>query len=762
MSLLLFLAQAQLPVSPLVNLGPGPFGLMPFGGGGKETIPGPSLVSTTPVNGTPNVAPDAAIDFTVTADASIDPLATKVIVDGQLALVGITFMPGFTGSISTNAAGVTYLFTLHPLFTRKIVDIVIECADMLGNFGSFSFALGANVGQVTSLAAKTYCDGKRIDLSWANPSGATQVKIRRSSVGYCRFVDDPGTDIYTGAPITRFVDGVYVGSLVTSNAALLEGVFYYYTVFLSFSAVAPYVWAASLSAEVEGLSIKDYFTAEGDYVYALLPREVRRADSDSGRGTDQFKTRDYCRVLQCGINLYRGWLESLLLFRDPDAMPAGRIGDGANNYGILAAQLWDYGLPAGASLDAQTLRRLVYSLIGVYKNKGNCQGLIDLTKAATTWDARCDELIEPYCGVNRLATTYDNQSSINRFIASVTANDGTTSVLGQATLPSARLFLADGLTAAAVLPPIPAPAFVLDALGTYACVSSVVAPFGGAQVILFANAAAQLRKEITGTMSAGVRPTLLTIDTTSYPWQFPANLGFAAPLYSSGAFIGMKLMDSAGSIFTIQISDPDPSGKTVLTLSAAAAGGAFSIAAAFDPAGATFATRIPLLQAKVYTGEFSLTMDPAWDVRLKDETQTGPWSLLSSVTSTKGPAWSPTPVDVIVIAKNVHSDKGKALTVGANTITDTTKAWATNQWRGFYLLPDWNQPKLFRIVSNSATEIVVDIPPGAGGLDSLAQGGKSYYVVLTEKNGIRYGNVVAMLPSFVPIDMKPTVKFETV
>jgi hypothetical protein len=420
----------------------------------------------------------------------------------------------------------------------------------------------------------------------------------------------------------------------------------------------------------------------------------------------------------------------------------------------------------GQSLDATTLRRLAFGLVGLYKQKGICANLVDLAKIMTTWDARCDEMIDPLCGVSHLFFTHDNESSINQSISTLSANNGIVSVAGQVTLTVARYFDALGTTPTGALPVTPAAAFMIDSLGTFACIDSIGVA-GATQVITFADVDAALRREIIGIGTGGLSAfTINSIDIASFPWQFPSPLD--EPTYGENAFVGLVLMDSAGDLFTVTSSEAtDSAGDTVLAVEVYGGGvgnttsGAFSIAAEFDPAGVLYAGRIPLLRAKIYTGEFSLTYDPIWDVRLKDETAIGPWSLISSFSSTLGVSWSPTPVDVVVIAQNAHEVIGQATDVYGNALTDDTQAWTPDEWRGMYLLPEWNQHKIFKILGNTATEIAVDIPPGVGDLDTVAQA-NSHYVVLTAKDAIRYTNLVSLLPSFIPAEIRPFIKFETV
>ena len=713
----------------------------------------------TPLQGASGVALTAPFSFRVYSDANIDTSTLlQIYVNGVTAYYAGAPSPGFAFTVSSVFDGVSgkyivsFTCTTHPSFTTKKVSVSVTLRDATSAYLHYGWDFSPVFGQVSNLTAKTWPDGKRIDLSWTLPAGAVGVKIRRSSLGYPRYIDDPGQDIYSGAAISAFVDGVYTGSdRLSSNKDLAENTFYYYTVFVAFDA-AMVSWTATLSAEIQGLSIKDYYTQDGDYVYNLLPKEVRHQDGLTSRGVNQYDMQKYCRVIQAGVNLHRGWFESLLHMRDPDLMPAGRTGDGGNNYGILGAQLWDYGLPAGLALDAATMRKLALALVTLYENKGHCANLVTLAKTVTTWDVVCSEMVESLCGVLHLAYTWDTSSYITEVNSALSlANDANASVMGQVTIPTAGMIIPG--SAAAALPALPVPAYIIDGMGTFACIASVAAASGGNQVITFTDPHAFLRKEITGQgnyLGTGYNYWRTTAwDPQANHWQFP--FPAAGPMLANNAFVGYTFMDSAGNRFTITSLTYGGAFPT-MTLSGVPVDGAFAIAPAFAPGG-TFATRQPIFSAKIYTGEFTLTYDPRWDPRLNDETYVGPWSLISSFSSAQSSYWAPTPNDVVLVSNNGVGDQGKSTSVERRAITDTSvggsRPWGTGVWTGYYLLPDWNQNRLFRITGNEGQTIFVAVAEGAPGLDVCSHPG-SHYAILSEKDAIRYTNLVAMLPSFIP------------
>lgn len=623
------------------------------------------------------------------------------------------------------------------------------------------FLFNVTVPTVTNAVSKTWCDGQRIDIFWDYPAGTTQILIIRSQSSYCRFPDDPGVTVYSGPPINGYVDGPgpvpasYPAGTVQSTTPLEENQFYYYTIFVSFDAGSPYSWVWSQNAQIGGLSIKDYQSYYPYYLYNLLPSAYRRRDADPSRGTDQYLLRDYTMVIQCQVNIMRGWMEGLLQLRDPDNMPAGRIGQAENQTGILEAQSWDLGLLPEKSFDAGVLRRIAAGLIPITKEKGTCPGLVDLTKLFTTWNSTCDEAIEPECGVDRIFTLWDGVSKINEIVVTSSSSNPTISA-GSLEFSTATLFMADGLTPDTIPGTnlgVGTVAFVQDAMGTFACVETVSARSGGNQTINFTSASALLRESITGvgTGAAG-QFTIVSVDTSSYPWQFPSSGGFGPPEWGSNAWGGYYLKDSAGNVFPITFSQPTSSGLTVLEVTGTPASGAFTLAYAFDSG------KNPLFNCRLYTGEFSFWLDPKWDIRLNNELSVGPWSVLVSLGAIQTTGYAPTPADVTIWVENVASVLGTSNAAPLpDTLADTTQAWTPHEWMGFYLLPNWDLTNIFPIVDNSATTVTVDIGLG-GGLDTVSIDG-SYYVILSEEDAVMYSRLVQLLPSFTPFESRPFVKF---
>lgn len=617
-----------------------------------------------------------------------------------------------------------------------------------GRFGQSAWGGGsleqpsANVlGDVSNLEARTWCEGKRIDLRWKNPEGATHVLIRRSKYAYCHYIDDPGETIYEGLAIEAFTDGVGEPGTLSSGTPLEENTFYYYTVFIR--TLGDDYWKFSRDATVQGLSIRDYNSLYGDYVYKLLPRAYRMQDADPALGEDRYRLKEYCNVIQCGVNLFRGWIEGLSLLRDADRMPAGAIGVASNQTGILSAQVWDLGIQPEQSFDSGVLRRIALGIVPVYQQKGLCSGLVELFRVFAGWEAMCDEMVAAFCGVDRLFRVWDGESRIVYGSGTPDAlvfNEGSC----EFKLGSLSGELDDGLS------------FIEDAVGTVVCVESWQKDSSGNTLVELNDPAAKLRYELVGTVTGvGNTSVAFEVNPSSYPWQLP---GEGPPKFGHNAWAGYTLIDSEGFQYKILSSQPtNASGITTLELSSplsyegnAAVAWGYGLSSSFED-------RKPIARVRLFIGSFSLTYNPRHDHRLIGVNVPSGWSFLPTLGSS-GPYQAHAPNDIVLWVSGVHRDLGKSTGVTSNTLSDSGKTWTPGRWKGFYVLPSWTQSTLYRILDNDADELMVEVPDGVPGLDHAAAIG-SEYVILHERDAIKYSRLVTLLPSFMPDDARGFIRF---
>ncbi len=737
-----------------------------------------SLGSPLPVSGT-LCSPTSDISFVIVSSvANIDMAQTNVWVESQLAILGGVIQPEFAGSIILGINQASIVITTHPSFTHRNVDVVILTKDLLNPFEWLEYVITPELPGVRELRAKTWPEGKRIDLIFLVPNGVQQVRIRRSKLSYSSFPEDPGDDIYIGTPtnldttpITRFYDGNVIDPVYRSSGSFLEeNCFYYYTIFVTYSRTFPEVWLTDPESRVQGLSIKDYHASEGDWVYKLLPLTYRQRDADPNRGSDQYKLLDFCKVIQAYASLQRGWQEALLMLRDPELMPAGRLDENQNQTGLLAAQVWDLGANPERSYDAGVLRRLAAGIVSVYQAKGTCPGLVNYVKLLTGWDSRCDEQVEPVCAIDRLFQLHDEESYI--LLASGTAGSSPADVwvyqFGELFVPPGGMTEADGVTPATApltSDEVPTVGAIIDALGTFVCVSEVQNVIGG-QRFLFTEPHARLRAEMTGVGLAGPpterRFTITLIDFTSpqggWPWQFPTE----EPIFMTNALKGLKLLDSANVLHTIESSSETAFGQTEVVVENGTGdpiAGSYSIAWNITP-GASFADRTVHWRGRFLVGSHSFLVDPVWDVRLLEENVPSYWSFLIGFGSSLGVlGYTATPADVTIWVADQHEEIGKVSSITQNSITIPEVSWTTDQWVNYYVIPNWNQNKSFRIVHNTNDTLVVSTFPSMQGLFGVTDTDRTY-VILDELNRVKYHQLINSLPSYLPYDVRGIVKFE--
>jgi hypothetical protein len=616
-----------------------------------------------------------------------------------------------------------------------------------------AFLFRVDQPQISELRAVTFPEGNRVDLTWRNGSGTTRVRILRSQKGHPRLPYDPDAEaIYAGVAVTNFTDTVAPGA-------------YYYTVFLSSAASAPMQpeqWLFSADGMVTGLSIEDYEAAEGNYVYQLLPKAVRRADQSTLAGDDRGLAESKTRNLLAVTNLFRGWLSALGDLRDPDLMPAGQIGIPSNQDGLLRAAAKEQGIPVDMNAETSSLRRLVTGISTVQATKGTCPSLVALAKLSTGWDVRCEQENYPHCGSSRVMKTWDGKSTWYRI--NPTSNAPGVSAVHTAETPTGDIV---------ELPTYqPENMFALDAWGGFACVGSVSAGGESDQEISFSDPSAFMRKEL---LITGSSPSdgVFDIDAviTNDAWQLPSETPrswMAGALYSTGA---VSFLDSAGNRFFItgQYETGEfAAGKTRITLapSAPVANGQASIADAHTPG--AWATRSAETGFRLHVGDFSLMPSGLWDARLRSEAFDSYWSFMPGGGSDFADVYAPRPSDVLLwVSGNyealgtVTATKGGAYPSLYNELTDSTAAWIPGALTGHYVIPNWNTRRLYRITGNSETALYLEPNDRDLNIEAVARAG-STYVILSQRDAYSYARLVAALPSFAPKGANVYVRFEPV
>ena len=579
----------------------------------------------------------------------------------------------------------------------------------------FTFIVSGSQPTIGSLLAKTHCHGKRVELSWTAPSGVTVTEyiVKRSRRAFALFVDDDVQTIYTGTNVS------------VSDTGLEENTAYYYTIFYTDDGVNYYVGD---SARVIGLSIKDYRAREGDHwFYDLLPQGVR--NHDSAEGDNQYTLRNYCDVLQCGIQRLRGLTEALVHLPDWDRIVAGRVGEPVNQYGIMEAVLNDMGHPPPRALGLEAMRRVALGLTSIRKGKGTCVGVLEYVERLTRWTGTCVDNSIGECGGGIFFRTWDGFSSkVTGESSSVADGGDIDNTAGQLTDGGASLTVS-----------LFKKGIAIDGLGNIACIED-----NTATVVTFEDAGDQLQfEQVFTTVPAGTTPT---IDGTLVGYR----------KFNDHMFKGLKLKDSAGTVVTItdNTATAADGSTTQLTLSGAIVAGVVSIAVDFLNEPQTYANREPEMHYSLYHGEHYFLVNLLFDLALKG-TLEDPWDILFGGAGTsKVPV--PSVFDVTIwVAAGIAQTTGVSTTLDPTRLIDSTASWTVNEFQGMYVNPNRNSSQLFRVVANSATEIFI----ASGDMTQVANVGDSFYV-LKPLDALRYDTLVKTISIFLPYKVRAFIYFQ--
>lgn len=549
----------------------------------------------------------------------------------------------------------------------------------------------AALPQVQGFEAKTWCLGERVDVSWEPPPGVSVVeyRLKRSRTTFALFVDDA----------TELLAAWTTGATTFSDLNLLPSTVYYYTLFYSTDG-AEFVVADA--ARAAGVSIEDFRASEGEYwLYGSLPAEVRRLDA--AEGPNQYAQRRYFDVLQCGLQLYRGYLDVYRTLPDYAATPAGRIREPVNQYAIIEKRLSDLGFPAQRALGIDTMRRLALGIMGARQWKGSCTGLRMFLELLTTWSAVCQSVSSGSgCNGGTLFHTWDGTSAQKSGQGSEALVDTTA---GQLTDDTGTIF-SQGLYAGGVL---------VDALGNVECIEN-----NTQTVFTFQSSTGQLAFERVFNHAGGFATDTsgrLIHDHSLRGLEVKVGAGAVATIYDNVRGGGLGVIDNTTVIELSPVPGSHP------------ADGAIAVAASFLNEPQAFVDREPEIQYTAYWGEHYWLFRPALDESLRGSLN-DPFDYLYGVDNGGAGAslsFTPGPLDVILwVSAGVASDLGTASAVADEILDDSTATFTANALVGKYLNPNRNQTKLFKIIGNSLTQIFVE----AGNLmTTIAAPGSSYYVV---------------------------------
>ena len=745
--------------------GSGPWGSGPWGG---PTVGSFDLLLAIGIDA-------HTVDLVFSNAILVEP---SVLSPGSYALTGGLVVTGVQQTASNvirlsttvQTVAVVYTVTVNPTF-KDIYGQTIST-----NVASWTAVADSDVVVTTNLSARTNCIGKRIDLAWSNPVGTLHVKILRRLRSWPFDLTDSATVLYDGAAISEFQD--------TSD--LQPQTYYYYLVLVSASP-SPTRYDITEQSKTFALSI-DVFDSK-DWLKKNTPTDAWRKDAipvlQGGGGG--FLDKWYA-VMACWLNLQRGFMRAQRLIADPDNAP----------YHVLPALNNALGIdPEGDSYDYDIVRRPLTSLAYVYKRKGTCPGIVETVRMFTKWDATCLEFGFNNCrgGASNLRT-WDGISS-NDFGdltvgPSVTAADGTATLTDGAHSWIDDLWLEGTLrgpigdvacvktnvgNVVAIKPPPGVTTLAAGAAAgatSFSVTSSVglvpgmsvqitnTTPVSGVYaseiVDIFtiptpgSPATVNLSQALQNTYAAGSRVTIgKSIMRTVYRGYSGTTSGSFTltdprAKFTENQWSGYYVKDSAGNVAPIVHNN----GTTLEVGTPSPAAGAYTIAK-------KFVSGTPHLVYKISNGVHSTIFEPTLDLEERG-TLYDPFNRLYSGSASLAAllgAFGPSDVGVL-IQGNVPLIKG--LAVGAAgavlTLDPSQPAPTANQLVGNWLNPNQNQRQMFKIVSNSTTQVYVE-----GDISSLTVPGQAYYV-LTPRDKNRFQRISSRLQNeFTDTDVNVFVLF---
>lgn len=561
-----------------------------------------------------------------------------------------------------------------------------------------------------NLRAKSLSTGRAIRLTWQNPAGyvSTGWAIKRSTLTFALYVEDE-------VELIVLLDGDVYEYL---DENLDEGTIYYYTLFWTDGGLEDF--RVSDTTRVIGLSLEDYKTNEGEFVYALMPGGVIQAH-ESQSGEDGLALQRMSDVIQQGIHVQRGLL-STLESNTFDTMLTGRIGEAKNQYAQLEVTLRGMGYEPLRYAGIAAMRRVGQALPYIRSWKGTCRGVSAYVKALTTWDSTCMVPGDAVCGGFGGLRTYDGESRTRRYDYEVDADFGVTYGVGTFT-DSAQSWTVDEFAGGAMR----------MENGQYLCIAS-----NTEDTLTFEDPTAVVRPYVlvTGTTSMGTLTLVgrdedagrefcqtafqdcVLLDADEIEMPFPTDM------VSTGAAM---LMPTPGG-WTL---DGDASIRTVVGINYT-------------------------LKYTLYAGPHYTTLFPEHDVALKGTLEDPFNPLYGGVSDEAGVP--PGPFDVIILVQNGISPLTSTVTaVGADTLTDSSAFWITDQWVGFVVNPNRNNTRTYRVLSNTADTLTVDVSESPD-VDLVSVAGAEYFM-LTRRDEVAYRALATSVSRFLFQGVRPYIWF---
>jgi len=748
------------------------YGSLKYGSGGYGGS-GPTfdLVSVTPVD---NETLDLSFSEDVLRSVAAFSLGSYSIPGVQV--LGALFVGSDTIRLHTTPHVTGKKYTLHVVGDLRGKQ---KNLPLTKRVGSYTASIGYPPFVVSDLKARPRCEGNRIHLTWKNPAMTVGITIHRRSRGYPFDLTDEATEVYSGSPIKEFLD-----------TGLEANTFYYYLVVAtnnpSYATGVDLVRITKASLAM-GLSI-EAFNSKDTFFWRQSTRDERLLDAlPTSEGGGEGYLERWFTIFGCWLDTLRGWTKALENNTDDDRAPLP----------VTHARVRSLGTePEGDSYDYLTPRRMALGLAAQYQIRGSCNGIVDVTKILTLWDATCVDLgngdacpsgatsLKTYDGVSALR--YDSGSTI-------------TSSLGEMVDPGG-LGVADEWAGGKLLGWIGDVACVEGSTPTKANLNTSPKDLTTTTVLLVGgttigvSSVLGLKKGIALELRTATVSHISEVASVDYGAKTcvlvtpsPHNLDAGTTISIGKSSIRAEYYSESGVASTpiggtTTITDttaaweenqwkghqccPEGNGKYLITGNSAtelffgvgfAPDGPITYGIAYDyDIGVDFDHRTPHYKYRLSTGYHSTIYNPLLDFQARGTRYDYYNRLYSGPGANLMGAWGPNDVGVFITTPGILVTMGETAGVQSNVfqLDPNMPAPALDEWAGMYLNPNQNQGQLFRIVTNTTTTVTV-----AGDITSLCVKGQRYYV-LGKRDAMRYLRLDKRLRTeFTDTDARPHIFF---
>lgn len=544
------------------------------------------------------------------------------------------------------------------------------------------------------------------------------------------------------------------------SSPLREQTYYYYTVVVSdiYNPVVPDPYLRSMlfsftnESNGVGLSIR-VMNSKEDFFWRETPAYFRSLDEEEGGG---YLDKVY-DVMGNWLNIMRGHAEALVLQADDDQTPFYSLDAKCRSLGVT---------PEGLSYDYEIPRRMLLSLTNVIKRRGSCEGIVRAVRMLTKWDAVCVEFGVDTCnrGPSPLGTwdgishadhnvddsvvlgnlslvdssksweesKWKNGMLIGAIGDVACVDDNTEDSLTLKEQPTVATFAAASAgdtsidissDADLIIPGITLQ--LIDAEDTSVAEIVEVEEMTHGSGVVTLSLAGPLRNDYSEGGAVCIGKSMIRAEyLSSGEWDEEDSLYVLerpTAMWVTNQWVGYKILTADNQLLEV-VSNTQT--KIYVDASSQPDDGLFAIAKDFTT-DSDFDGRVPHVGYSVYNGTHSFVFEPTKDLEARG-TVYDPFNRLwmGPGASIQG-AWGPGDVGVY-ITTDVTQHLGRLVAISGNVLTvdPSRPPLVPNALAGMYLNPNQNQNQLFRILSNTDSQIVV-----ADNIEPYFVKGQVYYVL---------------------------------